>query len=46
MSELIELNKELACYVSDYINEELERGNLVDYQTIFDAVEAFTNGAR
>lgn len=35
----------LADYLSNYINEELERGNTIDTFTLRNAIEAFENGA-
>ena len=35
----------LADYLSQYINEELERGNTIDTFTLRNAIEAFENGA-
>ena len=35
----------LAVYLSDYINEELERGNEIDVYTLRNAIEAFEGGA-
>jgi hypothetical protein len=40
------LDKELAQYIADYINEELERDNSINGNTIKDAVDAFDGGAR
>jgi hypothetical protein len=42
----MKLTKALARYLADYINEELDRGNEITYQTILDAVDAFKGGAR
>ena len=38
--------KALAKYISDYVNEELTRGNEINEQTILDAIDAFNGGAR
>lgn len=35
----------LANYLADYINEELERGNEIDVYTLKNAIEAFEGGA-
>ena len=35
----------LANYLADYINEELERGNEIDVYTLRNAIEAFEGGA-
>jgi hypothetical protein len=35
----------LADYLSNYITEELERGNTIDTFTLRNAIEAFENGA-
>ena len=35
----------LASYIADYINEELERGNKIDSFVVWDALEAFDGGA-
>lgn len=35
----------LANYLADYINEELERGNDIDVYTLKNAIEAFEGGA-
>jgi hypothetical protein len=35
----------LADYLSNYINEELERGNTIDTFTLRNAIEAFEGGA-
>ena len=37
---------ELAEYIADFINEEIDRGNEIDYLTIVAAIEAFEGGAR
>lgn len=39
-------NLSLCAYIADYINEEIERGNEIDTQTIVDAIEAYLGGAR
>ena len=45
MSEY-EMDKELARYIASYVNEELERNNSIDRNTIMYAVDAFNGGAR
>lgn len=35
----------LASYIADYINEELERGNKIDSFVVCEALEAFDGGA-
>lgn len=35
----------LACYIANYINEELDRGNKIDSFVVWDALEAFEGGA-
>ena len=41
------LDKELAQYIADYINEEMDRYNSwIDSETIMNAVDAFDGGAR
>ena len=43
----MEIDKELAQYIADYINEEMDRYNSwIDSKTIMDAVDAFDGGAR
>lgn len=37
--------QELASYLSDYINEELERGAEIDCFVVLNALEAFEGGA-
>jgi len=38
--------QELASYLADYINEELERGNEIDCFVVSNALEAFEGGAQ
>lgn len=40
-----ELNMALCAYLSDYINEELNRGATIDKYTVSDAIDAFYGGA-
>jgi len=43
----MEIDKELAQYIADYINEEMDRYNSwIDSDTIMNAVDAFDGGAR
>ena len=42
---IIEVTPSLCSYVSDYINEELNRGASIDKYTIQDAFDAFLGGA-
>ena len=47
----MEMNKELAQYIADYINEEMGRllcpdNSRIDSDTIMNAVDAFDGGAR
>lgn len=42
----MEISKELASYIADYINEELDYSQPIDQQTIIDAVDAYNSGAR
>lgn len=35
----------LTQYIADYVNEELDRGNTIDEQTIADAIDAYNGGA-
>ena len=43
----MEMDKELAQYIADYINEEMDRYNSwIDSDTIMNAVDAFDGGAR
>jgi len=41
-----EMDIELARYIASYVNEELERNNSIDRNTIMYAVDAFNGGAR
>lgn len=38
-------SQHLAAYLSEYINEELQRGHSIDTFTLRNALEAFENGA-
>jgi hypothetical protein len=40
-----ELDMLLCAYLSEYINEELHRGAIIDKYTISDAIDAFYGGA-
>lgn len=40
------MDNQLAAYIADYINEELDRGNEITTETILNAVEAYEGGAR
>jgi len=40
------MNLELINYITDYINEELDRGSTITSQIILDAIKAFEGGAR
>jgi ATP-dependent protease ClpP protease subunit len=43
----MKMDKELAQYIADYINEEMDRYNSwIDSETIMNAVDAFDGGAR
>ena len=43
----MEMDKELAQYIADYINEEMDRYNSwIDSNIIMDAVDAYNGGAR
>lgn len=44
-NDFIEVTPSLCSYVSDYINEELERGATIDKYTLQDALDAFLGGA-
>ena len=46
VGQLMEDDRELAQYISDYINEELERKNSIDSNTILYAMDAYNGGAR
>ena len=41
-----EMDIELARYIASYVNEELERNNNINRNTIMYAVDAFNGGAR
>ena len=41
-----EMDRELARYIASYVNEELERNNNINRNTIMYAVDAFNGGAR
>ena len=41
-----EMDRELARYIASYVNEELERNNSIDRNTIMYAVDSFNGGAR
>lgn len=38
--------KNLASYIADYVNEELDRGNEIDREVILHAIDAYEGGAR
>lgn len=40
------MEKDLARYIADFINEELDRGNPITQETIEEAVSAYEGGAR
>ena len=40
-----ELNMQLCAYLSDYINEEIDQGAVIDKYTVSDAIDAFYAGA-
>jgi len=40
------MDRELARYIASYVNEELERNNSIDRNTIMYAVDSFNGGAR
>ena len=46
VSQLMEGGEELAQYIANYINEELERKNSIDSDTILYAMDAYNGGAR
>ena len=46
VSQLMEGDEELAQYIANYINEELERKNSIDGDTILYAMDAYNGGAR
>ena len=46
VSQLMEGDEELAQYIANYINEELERKNSIDSDTILYAMDAYNGGAR
>ena len=47
MGNNMKMDKELAQYIADYINEEMDRYNSwIDSDTIMNAVDAFDGGAR
>ena len=46
VGQLMEGDEELAQYIADYTNEELERKNSINSNTILYAMDAYNGGAR